>query len=1071
VTTRQRQLILVFATLALFGLSRSTLAQVANSTVVGKVQDTSGAVILGAEIQIKRISTNQVFKTLTTQTGDYSLVSLPADVYDLRVSMAGFKSESRTGLKLDVGRTYRMDFQLTVGEVTQTVEVNAEVPILKTETPEFSQVIDNTKIVGLPLNARNVTAIGALVPGVTPVRYSVGDAGFNVRGQRLSDNVAILDGGTVMDINGGFALASAISPDAVQEFELKSGQYGAEYGIRPGGQFSLITKSGTNQLHGTLYEFIRNDNLDARNFFSQTKAELKRNQYGGVVGGPIYVPKLFNGKDRAWFFFSYAGEKIRGFSPQTGIVPTADEKAGRFATAIKDPTTGQNFANNTIPSSRISPIAQKLLEFWPAANTDISRGFNFTSPNSASISNNDQYLAKLDFKISDSNRWSGRYLFDKRPSYVTYPIQAFSRLEANQNTAVTISNTRSFGPRVVNEFVFNFTRRYAESGRADGIPGFGATLGIKGVPANSADVDGVPYFVFNRIIQLRDGERRGVAPLGNWEVRDNLSFDRGAHSFKVGYHFRHPYFFLAFNDRSRFGFTGQFTGNEFADFLLGLPASTALGSEGFRGNPTHNQHFTYFNDNWKVTSRLTLNLGVRYEYQGNLTDVDGFASNFQVDPSLRSGRFVPPLESGTLQPWQTGRFEKNATLVEFSKKGIFPRVGLAYRLTDKTVVRAGYSIYGSELSGGMTQFMGSNPRPNAEQRNFISDPLVPTLNLTDPFNPANSVPGSTVFRTFGVETPFPVPYVQTWGLAIQRELSPTTSFEIGYQGGHSIHDVTDIDVNDMTPGPGSIPSRRPNPAYDRIRIIYGNGDSQHHGLEMKLERRPGKSGLSGLLAYTWSKTLDTVGGRFRPTGDGEGISRNITLRNNRGRSEADVPGRFSAYVGYESPFGPGKQWLSNNVLGHILGGWRIDNILTLQAGPYLSVHIGFDQPGRLDGVSGVVHGSRPNVIRDPNFSKSDRKPEKWFDTGAFVYPAQYTYGNAGRGIVQGPGLANLDTSLQRSFKTSETTSLQFRFEGFNITNHTNFWPEGNLGFGVANFGVIQRALASRNLQFGLKFYY
>ena len=325
----------------------SLQAQITTATIVGRVQDSSGAVIPSAEIQAKRGSTNEVFRAVATETGDYSLVLLPVGTYTIEASLAGFKTEVRSGITLEVGRSYRIDFQLAIGQIADRVEITAASPILRTESPEFGQVIDNTKINGLPLNARDVIySLAALTPGMMPARSSLGvtqsagaGSNFNVRGNRRVDNVVLLDGGILSFGNG--QLTFLISPDAVQEFEVKTGLYGAEYGLRPGGQFTVVTKSGTNALHGTLYEFHRNDNLDARNFFDPgPRPEFKRNQFGAVVGGPIVIPRLFDGRDKAWFFFSYAGERVRRLLSLTGNVPTDNERAGRFATSITDPLTG-----------------------------------------------------------------------------------------------------------------------------------------------------------------------------------------------------------------------------------------------------------------------------------------------------------------------------------------------------------------------------------------------------------------------------------------------------------------------------------------------------------------------------------------------------------------------------------------------------------------------------------------------------------------------------------------------------------------------------------------------------------
>ncbi|MEO7653452.1 MAG: carboxypeptidase regulatory-like domain-containing protein, partial [Bryobacteraceae bacterium] len=522
--------ILAIVALALSLCAGTSFGQVGNATVVGRVLDSGGAVIIGAQIEMRRLSTNQVFRTVTTGSGDYSLVNIPIDTYELRASSAGFKTEVQTGVKLQVGSTPRIDFRLQVGAITESVEVVAVAPILKTETPEFGQVIDQSKIIGLPLNSRDILGtLGSMTPGLAPARGTPGGSGanFNVRGQRAADNVVLMDGSFVSQ--GNAAITFFANPDSIQEFEIKTGLYGAEYGVKPGGQFIMITKSGTNQPHGTLFEQLRNNALDARNFFDRGKRPpFKRNQFGGVFGAPIYIPKVFNGKDRAWFFFSYSGERIRQFTSATGVVPTAAQKTGLFATAITDPLTRLPFPGNQIPTSRIDPIAQKLLGFWPDPNTP--GNLNFTSPNSSAPTNNDQFIAKVDFKVTDNDRWSARFLKDNSPITRTNAIQAFFRVDPLSSYSQSVTNTRTFKSRIVNEFSAGWFRRPYYAGFQSSSPGYGKTLGIANFPISPTDVNGVPVISVVGLLGLGDGNNSGPSITGNWEVRDNVSFNSGAHS-------------------------------------------------------------------------------------------------------------------------------------------------------------------------------------------------------------------------------------------------------------------------------------------------------------------------------------------------------------------------------------------------------------------------------------------------------------------------------------------------------------------------------------------------------------
>ena len=1041
------------------------LAQIDRATVVGRIQDSSGSVLVGAEVQMKRLSTNEVFKTVSTDTGDFTLVGLRSDSYEIRVSAPGFRTDVRTGIKLDIGQVYRFDFQLVVGEVTQTVEVTSQAPVLKTESPEFGQVISNKTLVQLPLNSRDFLGLVALVPGLAPSRGSLGGGGanafgFNIRGQRRSDNIIYMDGAMMTDANGAMQFFPNI--DALQEFDLKTGLYGAQFGIKPGGQINAATKSGTNTLHGTLYEYLRNNHLDARNFFDPgPRPQFKRNQFGASVGGPIFIPGLIDGKDKAWFFFSYAGERRRDLLSLTAVVPTVQEKSGVFSTPITDPLTKQPFPNNTIPTNRINAVAQKLLPFWPNPNTT-GRGFNFTSPDSVAPFTGDQYIAKMDVSTSSTNRWSGRFIWDKKPIYNSNPLTIFAYSEPLTTWAFTFTNVRSFSNQVINDASFHFLRNNDSFGVPEHNQGFGATLGWPNFPVRNIDINGVPTTSVTGFATIGDSGVLGTVPVGNWEVRDNVSFNKGAHSFKTGYHWRRNYNYFNLESRAATTSTARYTGNALADFLLGYLTNSTLGAQRQRGIIAQNSQHFFFQDDWKASSKLTVNLGLRYEYRHPWKDKRGFHANF--DPA--TGKLFPDLQPLVLQPWETGRYIADYPLITSSAKGFLPRVGLAYRLTSKTVIRAGFGIYSNEPVIGMTQNGSLNPRPNAGQQTFLSDLTIPNLSLSDPFNTALLGPQATLFSVFGVQSPLPLPLAHSWGLSIQREFSPNLAFEIGYQGSETQHDLSVVQLNDATPGTAPRQQRRPYPQYAGITQVLANGTSSYNGLEMKLEKRAAADGLSMLLSYTWAKSIDTVGGRLGIPGDPTGISRNVPIRANRGLGEANIPSRLALTAGYELPFGAGKKHLNDGgAAGKIFGGWNIQGIFALQSGPYITPIIPTDI---LD--VGSTASLRPNVIRDPNLPSSQRTPEKYFDTTAFATPPAFTYGNAGRSIIKAPGITQLDFALLRSFKTSESSRLEFRFEAFNAINHANFNVPGT-SFGTPTFGVLTSALPGRSLQFGLKFYF
>ena len=416
-------------------------------------------------------------------------------------------------------------------------------------------------------------------------------------------------------------------------------------------------------------------------------------------------------------------------------------------------------------------------------------------------------------------------------------------------------------------------------------------------------------------------------------------------------------------------------------------------------------------------------------------------------------------------PGLTGRFTAGAPLIEWTRNGWQPRVGLAYRAGGKTVIRAGFGVYGSEPAVNMVQLLASNPRPGTVARTFLADPAKPTLPFSNPFDLNAQVPSGGLPNVWGFQTPLPQANLYSWGLIVQRQLARSMVFELGYEGGHGIHEVQLTQWNDAVPGPGSRQSRRPYPQYQAYQVVNANGDNRFNGLVLRLEKKAGDAGPQFLVSYTLAKTLDTMGGRADVPGDPVGVTLNLPLRLNRGRGEGNIPGRFVAVTGYELPFGGGKRHLANSAWGQVLGGWSVFSILELQKGPWITPVLAFDN---LDVGSAV--SQRPDLIRNPNLPADQRTPARWFDTSALVQPPQTRFGTSGRSIIEGPGMVELDVSLRRAFRLSEAARMEFRFDAFNLPNHTNFFVPGN-SLGSASFGVIGTALESRDLQLGFKFYF
>lgn len=1043
-----------------------SLAQINRATVVGRVSDAQGLAVYNAQVEILRVEANEKFLATTTTSGDYTFNGLPVGRYEIRVSQKGFQTAVRTAVTLETGSTVRHDFQLQVGSVAETVTIEASAATLRTDNPEQGQVINNSLLVGLPNSSRDFASVAMLAGGVAPLRGTLGDStqsnGFNVQGARWSDNQIVVDGTTVVDGNGTPTFYPNL--DALEEVDVKTGLYSAEFGVKPGGQISTVTKSGTNILHGSAFLYRQDENFGARRFFDTVdRPEYKRSQFGAVLSGPVMIPKFYSGLDKMWFLFSYQGYRTREYRNLTANVPTANEKQGQFASTITDPMNGGlPFSGNRIPAGRVSPIAQKFLGFWPDSNISAS-GYNYVSPNSRNIADNDQFIGKIDYAATPNSRWSGRVVYDSSPIYNPNAFQTFSYMQPLWSWAPSISNTQVFGGKYVNDFsVHLFRRPYVlAQGSASGFNDFGQSLGIPGWPSSPSDAQGVPVLsITGPYSGFGDPRTTGVVVVGNWEAKDNFSFNAGSHSIKTGFHYRQSFNNYEIASRSSLTFNRQFSGNGFSDFLLGYLGASATGGESTRGTFAQKSNFIYIQDDWKATSRLTVSMGLRYELRHSWRDKRGFMTN--VDPT--TGAFTVPAETTSLQSWETGRFTPNAPLVSWSKNGWMPRLGLAYRATPRTVIRAGVGAFGNEPPVGTIQWLGNNPRQNAVVRNFLSDFTTPTLFLSDPFNTVAQTPNTALANYRGIEQVLPQNISWQWGMTVQQSLTSGTIAEVAYFGRQSSHDYMLYEWNDAVPGTTDRQSRRPFPNMNSFIMMLANGYSSYHGIDVKLNHRPGRTGLTLVAAFTYGKGIDTGGGRLGVSGDSANISRNMPLYLNRGLSEGNIPGRLSLAASYELPLGRGKSFASTGLAATILGGWQVQSQLQMQNGPYINATI---SPNSVD--AGSSASQWPDRLRDPNLPSSERTIYRWFDTTALAMPAAQTYGNAGRSIIQAPGFVNWDGGIQRIFTLYERAKLEFRVESFNLANHANFLlPNTTVNPTNTNIGKITSTMRPRDLQFGLR---
>ncbi len=1036
----------------------ASFSQINTGTVVGTVYDPDGGVVPAADVTLRRPLTGEVYRTKTNQAGDYRSDSVPVGEYELAVSTPGFKLFQQRGIQLETGRTIRLDASLQVGDTNETVEAVANDLLLDSENSAISHIVSGRTLANFPMGQRDFTYLALLNPGVAPRRR--GDAqdarGYMfVRGRRETENNLFLDGSLLSIANGTIDFKP--NPDALQEFEVKTGLYGAQFGIRPGGQMSAVIKSGTNELHGVAFWLLRNDQLDARPYFAATRTEFKRNQAGVTAGGPIYLPKLFNGKDRLWFFASFAQESIRRFVPLTNVVPTTNQRGGVFSTSIRDPLSGSPFPNNTIPVNRLDRVSQQLISFWPEPNS--TGGLNFVSPNSTFAFDSPEVITKVDIRQNDQSRWFASFLYNSVPIIQTTVIPAFSNEEPLTGWVGSVSNTRTWSGRAVNTASVHIFHRPYMTGPSNPKPEAARALGVPDLLRSAVDQSGIPTISIVGFAGIGDRASMGPVNIGNFQVKDELSVQLGSHTLASGIEFRRHYAFLARQTRSSFSFANRYTGNAWGDFLLGHPITSVFGGEGQRGRMYQDSVYTFLQDDWKVSPKLTINLGLRHELRLGWKDRRGFMTNFNTV----TGQLDPAETSVPLQPWETGRFPTNTPLIRFSRRTFLPRVGFAYRLASDTVLRGGFGIYANEPDVTVLYRLAANPRSNAQRLTYLSPVSSPVLSLSNPF-PAN-LAQTAVPAIAGFERSLPAMATHQWGLSVQRLLGDQLLVDVGYQASRSTNQIDVVQLNDAAPGPGNRQSRRPYPNLQAVQFMMADGDAWYNSLEAKIVRRAGRDGLQLQAAVTLAKAIDTAGGGISMPGEIHGRSRNIDTKANKALSESHTGRRIALTAAYEFPFGKGRPYLNSGPLSHVLGGWTLQSIAVFQTGPWFTVFVPGDAYD-----AGSTLSQWPDRLRNPNLPSDQRNPTRWFDTTAFARPTEPRYGNAGRSIVQAPGLNNLDLSLHRRFPVTDTLRIELRAESFNLTNTTNFRVPGN-NFGTANFGVLGNAWDNRQMQIGLRIVY
>ncbi len=1041
-----------------------------NASISGSVLDTTGAIVPGVTVKLTSHEQGVVRNSLSNEAGVYQFSFLAAGVYDIEVAVPGFKTLLQKDITLAVAQNLRRDFKLEVGDIAENVTVAAAAEAINTETAEIGAVIDNTKVVEMPLNGRTFYSLATLTPGVAAPLNNQGFRGaFSVAGACQTCNNFTLNG---MDNNDPTVAIPNFRPsiDAIQEFNILTGIYGAQYGLGSGGQIIVSTKSGTNEFHGSAYEFLRNSAMDARNFFQPGKPpSFKRNQFGGTFGGPIV-------KNKTFFFYSYEGLRLSQAVTQLTTVPTAAMKKGDFSSllpgrVIRDPNTGTGFNGNIIPPNRINSVAADLMQYYPDPTSDTAAGvvpsnnylFNLPRPERYN-----QHSVKVDHTFNSKDSIYGTINWYKDSSTETgtsstcnnTTLPTFPCDLSIKNEVYGVNETHIFSPILVNQVRYAYTYTYTPSSARSGRTDFWGKYGVKPLLVSFPGIPdkGIPQVTVTGYNSFPSA-RTFVRDDPHWQFSDTLSWTRSRHTMNLGLNYLH--YHTGNTDLSSQGGTlvfsntsqGPTSGYALADWLLGFPSSSSNTPYRYRNDINLNNIAAFAQDDFKVNTRLTVNLGLRWEVNTPLTDDNHRLTNF--DPV--KGIPVTQADPAPGAPFGTPVVGFGKRPYNFDYKGFAPRVGFAWQMfgDGKTVLRGGagtfYTTY--SLNNSLGSFFAGFPYQTTFT--YTSSVASPVL-LSNPFS-GNATTSNSLN---GGEMDFKNARTYQWSLGIQREIPGGMLADVTYFASQSNHLQGTRNINQPPPGagtPAQVNARRPYPAYGTINMYQWDRNAHFESMQSKLQKRFGH-GLSFLATYMFSHNIDSLG---TPADQNN-------LATTRGSSSTDVRHRFVASPVYELPFGSRRRYATNGIPAKVFGGWQISALVQAQTGNPLTPSLS----GNYSNTAST--NDRPDLYGDPN-ANAPHTPQKWFDTSVFLplraasgaSGATYSFGNTGKGIIKSPGLVSTDVSLVRSFTVREKAKFQFRGEFFNVFNHTNFnFP--NVQVDNAAFGQIGSAQDPRQIQLALK---
>lgn len=1077
----------VFVSAALFALVSTLSGQGTTlGTITGSVLDPSAAAVPGARVRIVNSGTGVARETNSDSNGNFTVVSLIPGNYNVEVTAPSFQRQTQDNLKLDVSGTITLTFRLTVGQITESVNVQAEAELLKAAEGTISTTIDNSKVVELPLNGRNFNNLVRLTPGATRGTNGGGETlnaqTWSVTGGRSDNSNYTLDG---TYNNGAFFKTAAIAPsiDAIGEFKIQTNM-SAKFGAAAGANINVSIKSGGNDFHATLYEFLRNSQMDSRSYFATTLPAFKFNQFGFTLSGPILIPKVYNGKNRTFFFFNYEGFQQRRAATQLVTIPNAAWKAGNLAMnlngttplpAIFDPFTERRngtdaagnpiyvrspFVNNQVPISRSPAYVKTYLDLWfPSSLVPINlnnTGNYINGTNSRREDN--QTHTRIDHRLTEKNSLFGRVSWSDISQVDPQNLPNAFQATFNKYVGVTISDTHVFNPSTILDVRLGYLRANLGQGPTHKFVDAYRAAGLTNVPTKFRDFDFPVNFNVTGITQPGNGNLVN-GPDFTYQGSLAMTKIRGKHAIGFGYDYTklrtiHDSVFLNFDVNNQPTADPQNlagTGYPFASFLLGLPSGGGRISGEADLDIDQQLHHLWFQDDIKVTSKLTVNVGLRYEYNQWPHHRRGRMGGFD----MTSGQFYWVSKN----PITGEAANAIPTIAQPKKRNFAPRIGFAYRIAPKTVIRSAYGIfYNSNFGWEWSTGRGNWPYSISDNVTGVNIPGVAPTRFDQQFasfDPKSVKPTAqhTISRDLAM------PYMQNWNFGIEHQLTQSLLLELNYQGAKGTHLSSFLSDNDPPPGPGDPNLRRPYPVAGAVSDLKMIATSKYNGMTAKAEQRFWK-GLTFIASYAFQKSTD-LNSEFGGTSPQD----NRNIRASMGPSGFDQNNVFNTGYSWEIPVGN-----LHGVAKYVLGGWQTSGIWTAETGRPINLGIQFDNAN----VGARGNFQRPNLVGDPfpsGWVKTYGPGGQYFNPAAFAVAAPYTFGNLGRNALRGPGFKNFDIGIFKNFRITERIRIQYRAEGFNAFNVVNFSNPGTT-VGTANFGKSTGTQnGQRSIQMGLKVYF